>query len=134
MFCGLILILISEILFVIFSNYSLPVMWAANILYGVGVGPLHASSYHLIEDITPVTATMGVFISFMVGIIEIIVPVILGALMESNPFALIYLNFVLLFFSFIVILIIYLLTKNHMTIQINKSKIITPLDNLSTID
>ena len=120
--CGLTLVLISNILLWIFSNYSLTVMWVANILYGFGIGPFYASCYHLIEQITPVTATMGVFLSLMMGIIQIIIPCVLGVLMESNPFSLIYLNLILLFFSFIVILLIFILNRNFIAIHTNQSK------------
>ncbi|XP_054157350.1 major facilitator superfamily domain-containing protein 4A-like [Oppia nitens] len=51
-FCSLLILLVSEILFLFFSNNSEIFMWIANILFGLGLSPIYASIYHMVEEVT----------------------------------------------------------------------------------
>ncbi|CAG2104910.1 unnamed protein product [Medioppia subpectinata] len=53
---------ISQILFIIYSNTSVAVVWAANVLMGLGLGPIFAAVFQMVESITPMTNIIGVFV------------------------------------------------------------------------
>ncbi|XP_054157137.1 major facilitator superfamily domain-containing protein 4B-like [Oppia nitens] len=64
----LVILLVSQILFLIFQGTSIAIMWTGSALIGFGLGPIFANIYQLIESITPVTNLVGALFIFTIGV------------------------------------------------------------------
>ncbi|XP_054166057.1 uncharacterized protein LOC128963564 [Oppia nitens] len=65
------LLLGSTVIFIQLSGTSLWWLWLATILYGLGLGPINACIYSLLERLIPVTDTIGVIMLFSANILDI---------------------------------------------------------------
>ena len=114
-YCSLVVLLISEILFLLFANTSETFMWVANIIFGLGLSPIYASIYHMVEEVTPVTNLMGVLFIFMSGLTSSLAPIILGIYIESQPLIMVYFNLICVVLSIVLIIVIHVLIRRCIT-------------------
>ena len=86
-------------------------MWVANVVLGLGLGPIYPAIYQMIESITPVTNLIGSLFIFTIGLLQVICPIIFGHYLTTLPMILIYINFTFICLAFILFLIIYFIIK-----------------------
>ena len=113
-FCSFSFLIVSHILFVIFIAKSKVIIWIASVLLGLGLGPMYASIYQMVESITPVTNIMGSLFIFYIGLFQCISSVIIGKYINSMVF--IYINLFCVIVALILFLIIYFITKKYIII------------------
>ena len=109
--CGLSLILVSEILLLIFANYSQIVFIISVVIFGVGIGPQAAAVLQMTNMFTPVTNLIATIYIFMANIMETIVLAILANMMQTNPFSMAYLEIILTVLAFVLLFSICLISR-----------------------
>ncbi|CAG2172226.1 unnamed protein product, partial [Oppiella nova] len=124
-YVSLLLLLISQILLFIFANTSLTLMWVVNVIVGLGLGPIFAAIYQMLESITPVTNLMGAFFIFLIGLFMTVFNVVLGIYIESQPMIYVYITLGCVIISIILFIFIHLLIATH----INNEKKDLGIDN-----
>lgn len=107
---NVLLILTGNTLLFFFANDSLPVLWGANILLGLGFSTVFPSFYGYIEKHLKVSNVVGAVMIVAGGLVSSLYPVLIGSFIEENPFILIYTNYFSLAASTTAFLVTYAIT------------------------
>lgn len=82
------LIILSNIVllpFLFMATYSEYALWIGSALMGIGVSSIYPTLWSFLEEILPVTSKMTSIVNSCACVGEFIVPVIIGAYIESWP-------------------------------------------------
>ncbi|XP_054156878.1 sodium-dependent glucose transporter 1-like [Oppia nitens] len=110
----LVILFVAEILYIIFTNIGPTGVWVANVVFGIGLGPMQAVGYQIVEMVTPVTNMIGVLYIFMSGLIAAITPIIMSRFIYTDVFTLVYVNLFFILTGLIVVAIVWwLIYKNN---------------------
>lgn len=86
------LILLSSILFALFLDSSISMIWLASVLLGAGLSALFGNLISLTSQLVEFTNTIGAFVILSSVASSGLYPVMVGGIIDQEPIALIYQN------------------------------------------
>ena len=102
------LMFLGTIILAMYANSSVTMLWAGNIILGVGFSSVYASTYAFLENHIRVTNRIGSIFVFAGGFTAAVSPSMVGQYIEATPLILVWFNLVCCMLCLSILVIIHL--------------------------